>query len=180
MRRVQAGDVLLFEELVRRYRQPLLRVVRSKLQDQLLAEDVVQEALLASFAARQTFDPQYSFRTWLWTITLRLCQKQWKRAATRRSAAVVHDSLQTEQAAFAGPDGLAGLLSSERTELLQRALQQLPEAQADAIRLRFFGELSFDEIASAMASSVSGAKQRVKLGLVRLAEQLKMLSGVES
>ena len=44
--------------------------------------------------------------------------------------------------------------------------------EADAIRLRFFGELSFEEIALAMQSSVSGAKVRVRRGLERLATML--------
>ena len=179
MRQVQRGELPLFEELVRRYRGPLLRVVVSKLQDRILAEDVVQEALLAAFAARHTYDAQYSFRTWLWTITLRLCHKQWKRGATR-ARAVVSDSPQAEQAVSSAPPALEGLLSSERAELLQQALEELPEAQADAVRLRFFGGLQYDEIAAAMDSSLSGAKQRVKHGLERLAERLKSLSGVES
>ncbi len=180
MRQVQAGDLSVFEELVRRYRRPLLRVACSKLRDRALAEDVVQEALLAAFAARRTFDPQYSFRTWLWTIALRLCHKQWKRAASPRASAVVCNPAQTETATSAAIGALDGLLLSERSELLQRALAELPEVQADALRLRFFGSLPYDEIAAAMDSSVSGAKQRVKHGLERLAERLQTLSGVES
>ena len=46
------------------------------------------------------------------------------------------------------------------------------EPQADALRLRFFGGLKFEELAAAMNSSVSGAKLRVKQGLLRLAELL--------
>ncbi|OYW20189.1 MAG: hypothetical protein B7Z55_07645 [Planctomycetales bacterium 12-60-4] len=180
MRQVQSGDLSVFEELVRRYRQPLFRVTSSKLGDRSVAEDVVQEALLAAFAARHTFDPHFSFRTWLWTIALRLCHKHWKRSASPRSSAVVCDPAQTESATSAAVGVLEGLLQSERSELLQQALTELPEPQADALRLRFFGGLPYDEIAAAMDSSVSGAKQRVKHGLERLAERLKTLSGVES
>lgn len=180
MRQVQAGDISVFEELVRRYRQPLVRVTSSKLRDRAVAEDLVQESLLAVFAARHTFDPRYSFRTWLWTITLRLCHKQWKRAASPRGSAVVCDPSQTETAMSGDIGALDGLVLSERSELLQQALAELPEPQADALRLRFFGGLRYDEIAVAMESSISGAKQRVKHGLERLAERLKTLSGVES
>src|SRR5205085_339602 len=79
MRRTQAGDFSAFEELVRRYRGPLLRVAASKLNDRLAAEDLVQESLLAAFAARHTFNPQFAFRTWMWTILLRLCHKYCQR-----------------------------------------------------------------------------------------------------
>ena len=180
MRRVQQGDVQLFEELVRRYRGALIRVTWGKLQDRSLAEDVVQESLLAAFAARHTFDPQYSFRTWLWTITLRLCHKHWKRTSTPRANTQAYDDEQLSPTMSSAPCGLEGVLQTERAELLQRALCELPEAEADAIRLRFFGGLRFDEIAVAMQSSESGAKRRVKHGLERLANQLKTLSGIES
>ena len=71
------------------------------------------------------------------------------------------------------------LLQSERAELLLQALDELSEVQADALRLRFFGGLSYEDVAAAMNCSVRGAKQRVKSGLERLALRLKTLSGVE-
>ena len=58
----------------------------------------------------------------------------------------------------------------EDREQLDRWLSLIPEAEADALRLRFFGELTFDQIAASMESSVSGAKLRVKNGLERLSE----------
>ncbi len=72
---------------------------------------------------------------------------------------------------------LAQLLGTERKERVHRLLARLPEAQADALRLRFFGGLQFSEIALAMGSSLSGAKQRVKHGLLELADQLRENGG---
>jgi RNA polymerase sigma-70 factor (ECF subfamily) len=179
MRQVQAGGQAAFEELVARYRPALVRVAVSKLSDQAHGEDVVQEALLAAFAARHTFDPRYSFRTWLWTILLHLCAAHWKRQQSTARRGGVIDPQAADAIAALGETALDGLLRSERNDLLQRALAELPEPQADALRLRFFGGLSFDEVAAAMSSSVSGAKQRVKHGLERLAERLRTLAGVE-
>ncbi|MBI1347651.1 sigma-70 family RNA polymerase sigma factor [bacterium] len=180
MRLVQTGQLAVFEELVHRYRNALVRVAASKLGDRQVAEDVVQEALLAAFAARQTFNPAYKFRTWLWTIALRLCQKQGQRSRGPQQSLVAPNSPVVQSAAVDGPHGLQSLLTTEQSELLQQALSALPEAEADALRLRFFGGLPFDDIAAAMDSSVSGAKQRVKHGLARLALRLQTLSGVES
>src|SRR4029077_6986423 len=83
MCRVQAGEVELFDLLVRRYRGPLLNVAWSKLGDATWAEDVVQETFLAAFAARATYNPRFAFRTWVWTILLNLCRRQWQRRQTR-------------------------------------------------------------------------------------------------
>ncbi len=83
MRRVQAGEVEAFDLLVHRYRSALLRVAASKLGNAAWAEDVVQETLLAAYAARATYNPQFAFRTWLWTILLNLCRRQWQRRESR-------------------------------------------------------------------------------------------------
>ncbi|HND56758.1 MAG TPA: RNA polymerase sigma factor, partial [Pirellulaceae bacterium] len=63
-------------------------------------------------------------------------------------------------------------MSIERAEMVERLLERLPESQADALRLRFFGDLKFQEIADVTECSLSTAKVRVRDGLLRLAEWL--------
>ena len=67
-------------------------------------------------------------------------------------------------------------MSNGEEELLE-TLARLPEPQADALRLRFFGELNFSEIALAMGSSVSAAKVRVRNGLQALSQMLRADEG---
>ena len=165
MQLVAAGRLELFDQLVQRHRSTMLRAAVSKLHEPADAEDAVQEAFLAAFRGRHTFDVRYSFRGWLWTILLNVCRRQPRRSTS-------HVSLQdmpaaAEPATFETP--LSTLLSNERSRLLQQMLDQLPEVQADALRLRFFGELKFEEIAQAMTCSLNAAKDRVRKGLERLA-----------
>ena len=184
MQAVQAGQLDLFDQLVLRHRGPLLNVAWSKLGDANWAEDVVQETFLAAFAARDTYNPAFAFRTWVWTILLNLCRRQWKRRESRpgeqplpvRPTSESGPSL--EPATYDTP--LANVLLVERRAQVHILLNSLPEVQADALRLRFFGGLQFSEIALAMDSSVSAAKQRVKSGLVTLAEQLRQTGGENS
>jgi RNA polymerase sigma-70 factor (ECF subfamily) len=184
MQAVQAGQVEMFDQLVLRYRGPLLHVAWSKLGDPNWAEDVVQEAFLAAFAARDTYKPAFAFRTWIWTILLNLCRKQWKRRERRPGEQpLVFDS--TAQTGLPGEPAthdtpLANALLVERREQVHVLLNSLPEVQADALRLRFFGGLQFSEIALAMDSSLGAAKQRVKSGLVTLAAQLRPNGGESS
>jgi RNA polymerase sigma-70 factor, ECF subfamily len=178
MQQVQDGDFDSFEILVERYRPPLLRVAHSKLGDAAWAEDVTQEAFLAVFAARHTYNPKFAFRTWLWTILLNLCRRQLKQRR-RQPRQTPNSQLSTEGEHGLGVEpvewetGLSRLLRVERREQLLSLLNELPEPQGDALRLRFFGELKFAEIAEAMNSSVSGAKRRVENGLYALAERLR-------
>ncbi len=177
MRRVQAGETAPFEELVRRYRAPLARVAYSKLGDAAAAEDVVQETLLAVYAARATFNPRYAFRTWLWTILLRLCSRQRQRQQRPAEIGGLIDPHLIDAQSAGTESALAHILRDEAQSLVHAALAELPEAEADALRLRFFGGLKFEEIALAMQSSVSGAKQRVKHGLERLSVRLQPAAG---
>lgn len=158
-----AGDESAFAQLAERYQGPLLHAARSRLTDRQLAEDAVQEALLCAFRWLHTYDSRYSFRTWLWTILLNQCS----RIAQRRNKLPPAGDEPREPAS-----PMEQLLARENADRLHALLAKLPETQADALRLRFFGGLKFEEIAQAMECSVSGAKNRVRLGLTQLAAWL--------
>lgn len=170
MQQVQQGRIEFFEELVRRHEPALLRAARNKLCNRQWAEEAVQETFLAAFASRQRFNNQYSLRGWLWTILLNECRSLARRERHRADRGAGW-SMETSSVPepFVGATQLPELLRAERDELLARLLAELPEAEADALRMRFFGELQFQEIAEAAACSLNGAKMRVKRGLERLA-----------
>lgn len=170
MRRVQAGETVWFEEVVRRYRPVLTRVASSKLVDSATAEDVVQETFLAAFACRQSFKPNLSLRVWLVAILFNACKRAWRQ---RQQPTGQPQPLDAGLLGESGETHDGSLLAEERDQMLRAALRQLPEAQADTLRLRFFAGLSFDEIAASMNCSVSGAKRRAKSGLESLADLLR-------
>ena len=176
---VLAGEREQFSVLVGRYQRALLRVASSRLGRDDWAEDVVQETFLCALKWLHTYDSQYSFRTWLWTILLNQCYRCWKKRSRdlligswpemekqQEASAVMARQLRSEQTPS------HQLLARERSQLLDAILVRLPEPQADALRLRFFGELKFPEIATAMGCSLSTAKNRVKWGLMKMAEYL--------
>jgi RNA polymerase sigma-70 factor (ECF subfamily) len=172
---VLAGEREAFAHLVARYQGPLLRAAVSRLGQQSLAEDVVQETFLCALKWLSTYDSKYSFRTWLWTILLNQCSRQGKREARHVPAGSLDDA--TKQQAATGricPERspLDQMLAREDGRLVHELLARLPEAQADALRLRFFGGLTFPEIAAAMECSEPGAKHRVKVGLMTLSKWL--------
>jgi RNA polymerase sigma-70 factor (ECF subfamily) len=174
MRRANRGDRSAFDELVERYQPALRRVALSRLASVEAAEDVVQETFLAAYKSRHSYDERFGFRTWLWTILLNQCRRSAGRRSGRPRAVSLDAGGDRFHVACSGPDadppGLAGILASERRELLDSLLGGLSTAQADALRLRFFGGLKFQEIADAMHCSLLTAKNRVRSGLIRLSE----------
>lgn len=187
MRRVQAGDHAVFAELVRRYQPALARVATSRLGRADWAEDAVQESLLAAFQGRHSYRPPHNFRTWLWTILLNQCRRAWKRRARRPRVSLWADQpVETVEPAVyqasldrGGPTPLAALLAEERAGLVDELLQRLTPVQADAVRLRFFGGLKFEELATATGTNLSTAKSRVKWGLLRLAELVRQAESLQ-
>jgi RNA polymerase sigma-70 factor, ECF subfamily len=177
MRRAKSGDSAAFAELVRQYQSALRRVADSRLGSTEAAEDVVQETFLAAYKSRHTYDEQFGFRTWLWTILLNQCRRYAGRLAQRGHVVSLDaqnrpDGTEPIGLADTGadPSALVGLLAEERRELLEKLLGQLSAVQADALRLRFFGDLKFQEIADAMQCSLCTAKNRVRWGLLKLSE----------
>ena len=173
MNLVLDGQPELFEELVRRHRPSLLRTAQHTLRNHALAEEAVQETFLSAYAKRTTFDSKYPFRGWLWTILLNTCRtigRREQRRTDRPGSDALDDRLLAPQS---GEEAFASVLNAERDALLSQHLDSLPDVQADAVRLRFFGGLTFEEIAAVMDCSLNGAKQRVKKGLERLAASIR-------
>ncbi|MEZ6047334.1 MAG: RNA polymerase sigma factor [Planctomycetaceae bacterium] len=171
-----AGHQSQLETLMRRYYQPLFRVAWSKLNHRQAAEDIVQETFIAVYGSRESYRPGLSFRTWVWTILLNLCRRQLKKSARNKQVNHQDPELLVQLAPASlihAETGLSQLLLLEKREQVIHALNQLPEMQADAIRLRFYGELAYEEIARTMECSLSGAKRRVQTGLLKLAESLR-------
>jgi RNA polymerase sigma-70 factor (ECF subfamily) len=164
-----AGEDDAFALLAERYQPALFRTAISRVGRREIAEEAVQETLLCAHRWLATYDSRYSFRTWLWTILLNQCSRQAKREARHVTG------IEAEVALEASPNSspLHRLLARETSQQVHELLARLPDAQADALRLRFFGGLTFPEIAAAMHCSEAGAKHRVKSGLLKLAAWLE-------
>lgn len=177
LQRVQQGQDESFAELVRRYQPALFRVARSRLGRNDWAEDVVQETFLAVFKSCDSYNPRYSFRTWLWTILLNQCRAHYQRRM--RGVPVEPLDEKREQSLAPAADDeqaaspLSALLAKERAAALETLLGRLSTVQADALRLRFFAGLKFHEIAEAMPCSLNTAKARVRIGLERMAAMIE-------
>jgi RNA polymerase sigma-70 factor (ECF subfamily) len=186
MRQAQAGDHGAFAEIVRRYQPALTRVAKSRLGRSDRAEDAVQETLLAAFKWRDSYQESHNFRTWLWTILLNQCRRSWTRSlrrprlffASEQPAAEVEPAVYQASLERGEQPPWQRLLAQERSELLESLLNELPPAQADALRLRFFAGLKFEEIGETMQCSLGTAKNRVKWGLMRLAELVRQAEQV--
>jgi RNA polymerase sigma-70 factor (ECF subfamily) len=157
VRRVSAGDQAAFSTLVERYSGAVYNQAYRMLGDAHEAEDAVQEVFLRAFRRLDTYDPARRFITWLLTIGSNYCIDRIRR---RR-----HTWLTLDDVAFWLPSSDAGpersALRGERRDLVQRALQTLPESYRSVTVLRYWHDLSYQEIASALSLTEATVKTRL-------------------
>ncbi|QDU63542.1 ECF RNA polymerase sigma factor SigW [Planctomycetes bacterium Pan216] len=171
MAQVQRGNRECFKHLVARHQSALFRYAQSKLGGRSLAEDAVQETFLAAYASRHAFDLAGNFRGWLWTIMVNSCRRLGR--LDQRHDRTRIPLVEGQAIAGSAADATAELERAEQRELLASRLGAIPEAQADAIRMRFFGELAFEEIAEVMGCPTATVKSRVRYGLTNLSTLLR-------
>lgn len=157
VRRACTGDQSAFGVLVERYSGALYNQAYRMLGDAHEAEDAVQEVFLRAFRRLDSYDPERRFITWLLTIGSNYCIDRIRR---RR-----HTWLTLDDVAFwlpsteAGPERSA--LRTERRDMVQRALQTLPEGYRSVTVLRYWHDLSYQEIAAALDLTEPTVKTRL-------------------
>lgn len=154
------GDTESFRILYERYWRLAISIAASRLRDRHLAEDVAQESFAVACQKLSTLKNGMRFPQWLGTIVRRTA-----------SAAVAsnHSSLDS----IADPVTLVDHQSDY--EDLRAAIDQLPDSQREAIFLRYFGDLSYQQIADATktsTASVHGLLQRARLSLSKELDRL--------
>jgi len=160
--RVRAGEVDLFEVLMRRYNQKLYRAARSVFPgDPSEAEDVVQDAWVRAFEHLDQFEGRAQLSTWLVRITL---HEAWARSRKRRRLGPLDDSDEQEaamQAATPGPDPEKDASTLEMRAFLEEAVATLPENYRTVFVLRSIEDMSTEETAECLDLSTDVVKTRL-------------------
>lgn len=174
----KAGRREAFAALMRRGNQRLFRVARAVLRDDAEAEDVLQEAYVRAFASLSEFRGEASIFTWLTRIVLNEAHGRIR----KRRPTVELAELEAAQGepgrvlAFPGVDDPEqGAARAEVRRLLERAVDELPEAFRVVFVMRDVQGLTVDE-----TSSTLGVKpETVKTRLHRARRQLRQALDAE-
>ncbi|HEU4601495.1 MAG TPA: RNA polymerase sigma factor RpoE, partial [Steroidobacteraceae bacterium] len=165
VQRVQAGDKAAFNLLVMKYQHRVLKLVSRFVSDAAEAEDVAQEAFLKAYRALASFRGESAFYTWLYRIAINTAKNAL--VANRRRPVDFDLDLQDpeqyeRQARLKDEDTPEGvLLTDEIRNVVERAMEQLPEDLRTAIVLRELEGLSYEEIAEAMDCPVGTVRSRI-------------------
>ena len=181
MLRVKEGSEEAFTELVERYQDRIIGIFSNILGDQEAAEDLAQETFMRIYRARNGYEPQAKFATWLFRIANNLASNT-KRSKGRRKEVQFGSGesgpLSTRPPVQNLPEksGLMPARLYDKVELLgivNQAMETLNENQHVAMLLNKFEEMSYADIAETLEMSPSAVKSLLSRARENLKEHLE-------
>ena len=164
------GDKTAFGRLIEAYQTPVYNLAYRMLNNAGEAEEAAQEAFIRAYTRLHTYNPDHKFSTWMLSITSNYCidliRKRRALLLSIDEPLPPHPALMSEKSK--GPE--AQLMQGEQQEIVQSLLQELTPDYRQAVVLRYWHELSYEEIAQMMDTTVSAIKSRLFRARRQLAE----------
>jgi RNA polymerase sigma-70 factor (ECF subfamily) len=162
----QRGEREAFDTLVVRYQRDIYRLCYRYVNNHEDANDLVQEVFLRAWRAIGRFRGQSRFSTWLYRIAVNACLNF--RAARRTPTRELPDTL-----ADPGLPASDRILREEKARRVREAVGRLPEKQRATLILKVYHELTHQEVADVLGSTVG----TVKANLFHALGNLRKLMG---
>jgi RNA polymerase sigma-70 factor, ECF subfamily len=163
----QRGEREAFDRLVERYQRDIYRLCYRYVNDPQDANDMAQEVFLKAYRAIDRFRGDSSFSTWLYRIAVNTCLNF--RSSRRPEGEQLPESL---------PDGHGGVLDAmvedERARRVREAVSRLPEKQRATLILKVYHDLTHEQVAGIVGSSVGTVKANLFHALGNLRKLLEV------
>jgi RNA polymerase sigma-70 factor (ECF subfamily) len=181
MERVKAGDMDAFRELVETHEQRVIGTVARMIGDPVEAEDLSQQVFVRIWKSAARWEPTAKFTTWLYTILRNLVFNESRRRARHKTTsldAATGDDERPQQFTdtnVKSPD--TTMLDAEMQDAIERAIQELPEAQRMAVVMRRYQDVSYEEIGEVLDLTVPAVKSLLFRARTDLREKLRKYLG---
>ena len=164
VQRAQRGDLRAFDLLVLKYQGRIAALVGRYVSDAGEVEDVTQEAFIKAYRALGKFRGDSAFYTWLYRIAANAAKNHLVAKGRRpRADATIEDAEGFDEGGMlsesASPEALA--MGGELAEVVESAMNELPDELRAALMLREFEGLSYDDIADVLGCPVGTVRSRI-------------------
>ncbi|HAA14916.1 MAG TPA: hypothetical protein DCE41_25790 [Cytophagales bacterium] len=157
MTRIAKRDKQAFDVLYNRYHKRLYGYLyRMCWQNQVIAEDLLQETFIRVFKAAKDFDPSRKFVTWLFSIGSNLVKNEYRRQSVRGEALTLD-----ENQAWEDPNPTQAHDQGQWQVALQKALALLPESHTGVFWLRHEQQMDIKAIADILQIPEGTVKSRL-------------------
>ncbi|MBL9123810.1 MAG: sigma-70 family RNA polymerase sigma factor [Planctomycetaceae bacterium] len=167
------GQLVAYEELVRRWSARVLAVCHSKVRSALTAEELAQETLLRGFRALRTLDDPAKFGPWLCGIAAR-ASLDWLKSGQARQVSL--EGMSDGQAdAWVLQPGETPEEATDRADEHRRLLGEvaaLPEVYREVILLYYYDDVTYQELAAILGVSTATVNSRLTKARALLRERL--------
>ena len=166
------GQERAYREFLRRYREPVYRLVRGTILDSEEALDVTQESFVAAFAALKRYDRERPFKLWISRIAINKCRDWARRRAVRAfftRAAPIDDAFD-----LASENASPETEAADRAELkrVSAAIIELPIKLREALVLRAIEGMTQAEAAGALGVTEKTVETRLYRARLTLTDKL--------
>jgi RNA polymerase sigma-70 factor (ECF subfamily) len=162
-----AGRTEAFEIIVERHRRSVYQLCYRYVGNHEDASDLTQDVFLRAYRALGRFRGQSALSTWLYRIAVNVCLN--RLAASRPPSEPIEGQQLVDTRSDPADDGL---LRAERRAAVRQAVSRLPAKQRAALIMRIYQEMSHQEIAEVLGSSVGAVKANVFHALRNLRKAL--------
>jgi RNA polymerase sigma-70 factor (family 1) len=170
LHRLTGGDEIAFRELYDRYRNEVYSFALGITRSIPLAEEIVQDTFVRVWQHRDKLSEILKFDSWLFTIARNLCYTALRKLALDRKASSVHEK-QPEQPVATAEDII---ITRENQELVQAAINQLPEQQRRVYLLSREAGMTYEEIATELNISRNTVKEHLRRATAAIRVYLEM------
>jgi RNA polymerase sigma-70 factor, ECF subfamily len=170
LEQARRGDRLAFARLVEAYQGPIYNLAYRMLGNAAEAEDATQETFIRMYTKLHTYQPDRKLSSWVLSIASHYCIDRLRR---RRGAFLSLDDepvAETLRTGNPGPEETA--MRGEARDTVYAALDRLAPAYRVPLILRYWHDLSYEEIAEVMGLSVQAVKSRLHRARLQISEQL--------
>lgn len=180
--RAVAGDHKAFELLVIKYQRRIQRLIGRMVRDVDLVEDIAQETFIRAYRALAQFRGDAQFYTWLYRIAVNTAKKSLmdlKRNPTVSENSFKSDDddetspVENELTSSETPDAV--LASKEIAQIINAALEALPDELRQAITLREIEGLTYEEISEVMSCPIGTVRSRIFRAREAISQKVKPL-----
>lgn len=168
----RAGDPEALEKLVQEHQAAVYRLCFSVLHNPADAEDATQESFIAAINALDKYRGDSRFSTWLFSIALNT-SRGYLRQRGRRGRLQSTLTEEADRSRGATPSPEREMMQQESSQALWQAIKQLDEKHRMPIILRYYHELSTQEIADILGVNVGTIHSRLSNARKRLSGELK-------
>lgn len=166
IRRAKTGDEKAYAELMKRYKKSVYHTLLKMVRNVDDAEDLTIEAFAKAFKNLEKFDPKFTFSTWLFRVATNNCIdfiRKKKLETMSISSGYVDDSgseVAMELKDF-NPNPQEDVIKGQRMEIVKNIVDKLPARYKTLVQLRYFQELSYEEIATELNAPLGTVKAQL-------------------